>query len=104
MRILLTCAGGMSTSMLATKMEKVAKAQGKDYQIWAVDQGVIQTEIGNFDVLLLAPQIRHTLKKMISIVGDSAVVDLIKPADYGRGNVEAILLQAENLYNNRKDN
>ena len=32
------------------------KAEGKDYKIWAVEQGEIQDELGNFDVLLLDPR------------------------------------------------
>ena len=56
MRIMLACNAGMSTSLVVAKMQDAAKAQGKDYKIWAVEQGEIQNELGNFDVLLLGPQ------------------------------------------------
>lgn len=57
MRIMLACNAGMSTSLVVAKMQDAAKAQGKDYKIWAVEQGEIQNELGNFDVLLLGPQV-----------------------------------------------
>lgn len=40
MNIMLACCAGMSTSLVVSKMEEAAKAQGKsDYKIWAVEQG-----------------------------------------------------------------
>ena len=36
MNIMLACCAGMSTSLVVSKMEEAAKAQGKDdYKIWA---------------------------------------------------------------------
>ena len=52
MRIMLACCAGMSTSLVVSKMQEAAREQGKDYKIWAVEQGQIQEELGNFDVLL----------------------------------------------------
>ena len=63
MRIMLACNAGMSTSLVVAKMQDAAKAHGKDYKIWAVEQGEIQNELGNFDVLLLGPQVRHILRR-----------------------------------------
>lgn len=54
-RIMLACAGGMSTSLLVTKMEEEAKNQGVDCKIWAVGEGSIASRLGEFDVLLLDP-------------------------------------------------
>lgn len=74
MRIMLACCAGMSTSLVVSKMQEAAKEQGKDYKIWAVEQGQIQEELGNFDVLLLGPQVRHILRKVTKIVGDQAPI------------------------------
>ena len=84
MRIMLACNAGMSTSLVVAKMQDAAKAQGKDYKIWAVEQGEIQNELGNFDVLLLGPQVRHILRRVTKLVGDQAVVDVIDGPSYGR--------------------
>lgn len=97
MRIMLACQAGMSTSIIVAKMEDEAKRQGKDYKIWAIDQSLIEKEIGNFDVLLLGPQIQHTLRKVKKIVDGNAPVAVIRPMDYGRGNGAAILEFAEEL-------
>lgn len=97
MRIMLACQAGMSTSILVAKMEDEAKKQGKDYKIWATDQSLIEKEIGNFDVLLLGPQIQHTLRKVKKIVNGNAPVAVIRPMDYGRGNGAAVLEFAEEL-------
>ena len=88
MRIMLACNAGMSTSLVVAKMQDAAKAQGKDYKIWAVEQGEIQNELGNFDVLLLGPQVRHILRR----------VDVIDGPSYGRCDGAAVLKQAEDLY------
>ena len=90
MRIMLACNAGMSTSLVVAKMQDAAKAHGKDYKIWAVEQGEIQNELGNFDVLLLGPQVR-----------DQAVVDVIDGPSYGRCDGAAVLKQAEDLYSGK---
>ena len=100
MKIMLACCLGMSTSVVVAKMQDAAKAQGKDYKIWAVEQGEIQNELGNFDVLLLGPQVRHLQRKVKATVGDSAPVAVIDALAYGRCNGAAILKQAEDLVNN----
>ncbi|WP_390888092.1 PTS sugar transporter subunit IIB [Clostridium intestinale] len=97
MRIMLACCAGISTSLVVTKMQEAAKEQGKEYKIWAVDQKQIEEELGNFDVLLLGPQIRHVLRKATKIVGDMAPIAIIDSRAYGRCDGEAVLEQAESL-------
>lgn len=101
MNIMLACNAGMSTSLVVTKMQEAAKAEGKEYKIWAVEQGEIQSELGNFDVLLLGPQVRHILRRVSKLVGDKAVVDVIDGPAYGRCDGAAVLKQAEALYEGR---
>jgi PTS system cellobiose-specific IIB component len=98
MRIMLACAAGMSTSILVAKMEEASKAAGRDDKIWAVEQGTIENELGNFDVLLLGPQVRHIKRKVDRIVGDAAPVDIIDTAAYGRADGAKVLKQADKLY------
>ena len=97
MNIMLACCAGMSTSLVVTKMQEAAKAQGKDYKIWAVEQGQISDELGNFDVLLLGPQVRHILRKVTKIVEGRAPIGVIDPVSYGRWDGAAVLKQAEDL-------
>lgn len=97
MNIMLACCAGMSTSLVVTKMQEAAKAQGKDYKIWAVEQGQISDELGNFDVLLLGPQVRHILRKVTKIVEGHAPIGVIDPVSYGHCDGAAVLKQAEDL-------
>lgn len=97
MNIMLACLAGMSTSLVVTKMRQAAEEQGKDYKIWAVDTGQIPQEMGNFDVLLLGPQVRHLLKKVEGTVNGAVPVAIINPVAYGRCDGAAVLKQAEDL-------
>lgn len=97
MRIMLACAAGLSTSLVVSRMQEAAAAQGKDYTIWAVEQGQVAAEVGNFDVLLLGPQVRHLQRKLTKIVNGTAPVAIIDPAAYGRCDGAAVLKQAESL-------
>lgn len=97
MRIMLACCAGMSTSIVVAKMEEAAKKQGKNYKIWAVDQTKIEEELGNFDVLLLGPQVRHIQRKVSKIIGDKIPMAVIDSIAYGRCDGEAVLRQAEEL-------
>lgn len=97
MRILLACCAGMSTSLIVAKMEEAAEKQGKNYKIWAVEQGQVSDELGNFDIVLLGPQVRHIQRKIKKIVGSDIPVDIIDAIAYGRCDGEAVLRQAEQL-------
>lgn len=97
MRIMLACAAGMSTSLVVSRMKEAAESQGKDYKIWAVEQGQIEDELGNFDVLLLGPQVRHIMRKVTKIVDGKAPIAVIDAVAYGRCDGAAVLKQAESL-------
>lgn len=98
MRIMLACCAGMSTSLVVNKMLEAAKEQGKEhYKIWAVDQTEIQNQLGEFDVLLLGPQVRHIKRKVRKIIGNDFPMDIIEAVAYGTCNGVAVLKQAEDL-------
>ncbi|MDQ0361796.1 PTS sugar transporter subunit IIB [Breznakia pachnodae] len=98
MRIMLACALGMSTGMLMEKMKEVAIAEGKDYKIWAVDMSSIDKNEGEFDVLLLGPQVNYLLDDMQKQYGDKVPVLIVKPVDYGRMNGKNVLRDVEKAY------
>ena len=87
-RIMLVCAAGMSTSLLVTKMEKAAEAQGLESDIFAVP----------VDVLLLGPQVRFMKSQFETKLADKGIpVDVIDMKDYGMMNGEAVLGTALSL-------
>jgi PTS system cellobiose-specific IIB component len=98
MNILLCCAAGMSTSLLVSKMDKVAKEQGKDYKIWAVPGEQVPSNIEKADVLLLGPQVRYMLPQLKKLGEEKGVpVDVINTVHYGTCNGEEVLKAAEKL-------
>lgn len=59
-RIMLACAAGMSTSLLVSKMQKAAKEQMMEIDIFAVPapEAMEEIEKESVDAVLLGPQVR----------------------------------------------
>lgn len=94
MNILLACAGGISTGLVADKMMEEAKKRGIDCKVWAVDDGEIGNELDNnkIDIVLIGPQIKFKLKKIQEKYKDKNVKILcMNPVDYGMNNAANIL-------------
>ena len=98
--IMLVCSAGMSTSLLVTKMQAAAEAQGIESDIFAVSASDADSSLANKDVnvLLLGPQVRFMKKqfeeKLAPMNIPSAVIDM---KDYGMMNGENVLKQALEL-------
>ncbi len=94
MKILLCCAGGYSTSILMNKVRKYAQANNRDVVIDAMGVSEdLKKNAKDYDVILVAPQIRHK-KDEIAIMTQKPVVG-IAPKDYGAGKPESIIELAE---------
>lgn len=92
--IMLACAGGMSTSLLVTKMRESATKRNIDVNIFATASAAIPEESEKHEpaVILLGPQIKFQLnqvKKEVNV--PVAVIDM---KDYGMMNGENVLTQA----------
>lgn len=61
MKVMFVCAGGMSTAMTAKKLEEIAKKNGEEMEVKAFGTSnyLEELENDNYDILLVAPQIRH---------------------------------------------
>lgn len=63
MRILLCCAGGFSTNILMQNMKKVIKESTKlkeeDFKFTAIPADTLESEIDNWDIVLIGPQVSH---------------------------------------------
>ncbi len=97
-RILLACAGGMSTSLLMTKMEEEAKKRGVEVTVDAHSEKSVANRLGTFDVLLLGPQVRYVLKDMQKLLDGKAPIDVIDMRDYGTMNGAKVLDTALKIY------
>ncbi|MFS5861464.1 PTS sugar transporter subunit IIB [Streptococcus agalactiae] len=92
LNITLVCAGGISTSMLVTRMQEAAKAKGVEADIRAMAESAFEKYDGQTDVLLLGPQIgflEDDFRKKYEPQGMK--VSVINIADYGMMNGEKVL-------------
>ena len=60
-RILLCCAGGMSSGFLASKMRKAAKKRGITATVEAVAESNVGQMVKNVDVLMVGPHYANQL-------------------------------------------
>ncbi|GBG93543.1 cellobiose-specific PTS system IIB component [Ligilactobacillus salitolerans] len=98
--IMLCCAAGMSTSLLVTKMQKAAEAEGKDAEIFAVPaaEADSQLEAKEINCVLLGPQVRYMeadFKKKLD--GKNIPVAVINMQAYGMMQGDKVIQQAYEL-------
>ncbi|MBP2170274.1 PTS system cellobiose-specific IIB component [Erwinia toletana] len=94
-KILLCCAGGMSTSMLMQRMEKEAKEQGIAVEMQAVGFDEFADQIAAWDCCLLGPQIKYKLVEFQAIAAEKQKpVAVINTMDYGMMNGKKVLHDA----------
>lgn len=98
MKMLLICAGGMSTSMLVKKLEKYAAANGiENFQCEAHGAGDLPEIYKNWDVVLYGPQVSNRAEFFRETVGPDFPLGKIEPTDYAIGNCEKIFKLANKL-------
>lgn len=59
------CNAGMSTSLLVSKMQKVAAEKGIECFIEAQSQSGANQYAGKYDVCLVGPQLKYALPKIV---------------------------------------
>ena len=99
MKILLVCAGGMSTSVLVDKMAAYTKGKGIEADIDARAFQRVEDRIHQTDILLIGPQVRFMAKKFQDQYGGEVpVIQIMDMSDYALQNVEKIFEQAYREY------
>lgn len=104
-KIYLICSAGMSTSMLASRMQSVADASGEDLKIEAFPHSQLKKIVKNesIDCLLLGPQIRHMVDDIKSEYKESGfAIGVVDAMDYGMMDGEKVLNNAIRLMNEKK--
>ena len=94
MKVIMVCSGGMSSSMIVDAVKKEAAKENFDLEIVAVGTEAFENEIGDYDLGLVAPQVRHRLDKFKK-VGEAVnkPVDVIEPMGYTPIGAPKILKQ-----------
>lgn len=96
MKILLVCAGGMSTGLLMKKLKAYWEEKGEDHTIDAVGLTSYQDVYKNYDVVMTGPQVSYRLKQIKEDTG--LPCEEIPSFDYAIGNCENIMKIANRLY------
>jgi len=100
MKILLVCAGGMSTSILMKKMEAYWKEVGDELEIKAVGLAEYQDVYKNYDIVMVGPQVSYRLKEIKENTG--LPCSAIESFDYAIANCPNIMKLAKKLYDEKK--
>lgn len=99
-RVYLFCSAGMSTSMLASKMQKVANEHNLPIEVEAFPDGKIGQIVDEKhpDVILLGPQVKYRFEEISKKFADTGIpVQVIDQSDYGMMNGEKVLKSAIKL-------
>ena len=104
-RVYLFCSAGMSTSMLASKMQGVANSHDLPIEVEAVPDGKIGQIIDEKhpDVILLGPQVKYRYAEIVEKYGSTGIpIQVIDQTDYGMMNGEKVLKSAIKLMKSAK--
>lgn len=65
MNVLFVCAGGMSSAIVVKALKEEAKKSNQELKVHAIGSSEVTDEISNnWDVCMVAPQIRHRFKQI----------------------------------------
>ncbi len=95
-KIVLFCGAGMSSSLLVLKVRKAIREAGYDYICEGYDSSSVINNTADADVVLVAPQVRHMLKKYKELI-KNCPIESMDMTSYGSMNGEKILAQARQL-------
>ena len=75
-KILLSCSGCMTTSFFAEKMNEAAKLLYLNFEVSAIGYNQLYNVGGDYDVIMLAPQISYMHAKVQEILKDQVVIKI----------------------------
>lgn len=100
MKILMCCAGGLSSSIVKKKMKQYGETVGEEIVVNAVGTNEIEAELaqGGYQVLLYAPQVRNRANEIKGYAEKAGIpCDAMAPQDYAISNCEHIYKQVKKL-------
>lgn len=92
--VMFVCCAGMSTSLLVEKVNKAAKEQGIEANVYALGEAEARKDLSQADILLLGPQVKYLEASFKKAMGDSKTkLGVVDMKSYGRMDGEAVLKQ-----------
>lgn len=95
-KVYLFCNAGMSTSLMASKMQKAADEHKVPVEVKAFPDAQLDKIVAesNPEVILLGPQVKYLYEKVTAKYGSTGkLIDVIDQEDYGNMNGERVLKQ-----------
>jgi PTS system cellobiose-specific IIB component len=92
-KLYLFCSAGMSSSIIAKKMQEAANKQSLDVEVSYFPEAKMNEKGSEADIILLSPQVKY-LEKDVRAKYSNKPVYLIEMQDYGMLNGEAILTKS----------
>lgn len=96
MKILLVCAGGLSSSIVMKKVRNYGEEIGEEISIDAVGVPAVAESYAQYDCVLAAPQVRNRMKD-IEATCQGVPVAAMPPQDYAIGNAKNIYALAKKI-------
>lgn len=83
MKVLMVCSGGMSSALVVDKVKEEAEKDGLSLDMVAVGTTEFENELKNYDLGLVAPQVKHRFSKLQKVGEEVDIpVALIEPMNY----------------------
>lgn len=83
MKILLVCSLGMSSAIAVNSLKKACVDEGIEAEIKECSTQAFEEEVKNYDIAMIAPQIRHRFETLKKIADENNVpCALISPQGY----------------------
>lgn len=74
MRVLFVCSGGMSSAIVVDALKKEAKKHDQELEVHAIGSSEVEAELeNNWDVVMVAPQIRHRFDNIKKLADEAGV-------------------------------
>lgn len=96
MKILMVCAGGMSTGILMKKLKKYWAQQQMPLTIKAASLGEYKELADDYDLVLIGPQVAYRRNMIAQDTGKPCTI--IASNDYAIGNCPVIYEQVREIY------
>lgn len=93
-KVYLFCSQGMSTSMLASKMQEVANSHNLPIEVLAFPYNKLREIVDERhpDCILLGPQVKYMYEETVEKFGSLGIpISVINSDDYGMMNGEKVL-------------
>lgn len=99
-KIILLCAGGMSTGMLVKKMEAYAAGIGYDCAIAAYGKEMAKSKASDADIVLLGPQIKFAYEEVKRAI-PGVPIEVMGMQDYGRQKADVFIEKCREVLGDR---